>query len=86
MNTATHAAGRRIAGSACIAFGKIGSLVLPWALFTSSDTARASGANSVDSILITLGVLPVLLMTLWIIALGLLLLPDSEGRRQPHGY
>lgn len=90
MNTATHAAGRRIAGWTCIAFGKIGSLMLLWALLTSSDTARASGTNSgtniVDSILTTLGVLPVLLMTLGILALGLRLLLDSEGLGQPHGH
>ncbi|MBN8214862.1 MAG: hypothetical protein J0M09_18205 [Xanthomonadales bacterium] len=88
--TALPANGRRIAGWACIAFGKIGSLMLLWALLTSSDTARASatngGTNIVDSILTTLGVLPVLLMTLGIVALGLRLLLDSEGRRQPHGY
>lgn len=90
MNGATQAAGRRIAGWTCIAFGKIGSLMLLWALLTSSDTARASATNSgthiVDSILTTLGVLPVLLMTLGIVALGLRLLLDSEERRQPHGY
>lgn len=90
MNTATHAAGRRIAGWTCIALGKIGSLMLLWALLTSSDTARASGTNSgtniVDSILTTLGVLPVLLMTLGILALGLRLLLDSEGFGQPHGH
>lgn len=92
--TALPANGRRIAGWICIAFGKIGSLMLLWALLTSSDTARASATNSatnggtniVDSILTTLGVLPVLLMTLGIVALGLRLLLDSEGRRQPHGY
>ena len=90
MNTATHATDRRIAGWTCIALGKIGSLVLLWVLLTSSDTARASATNSgtniVDSILTTLGVLPVVLMTLGIVALGLWLLLDSEGRRQPHGY
>lgn len=90
MNAATQAAGRRIAGWICIAFGKTGSLMLLWALLTSSDTARASatnnGTNIVDSILATLGVLPVLLMTLGIVALGLRLLLDSEERRQPHGY
>ena len=77
---------RRIAGWTCIALGKVGSLMLLWALLTSSDTARADGANIVDSILTTLGVLPVLLMTLGIVALGLRLLLDSEERRQPHGY
>ena len=90
MNTATHAAGRRIAGWTCIAFGKIGSLMLLWALLTSSDTARASGTNSgtnlVDSILSTLGVLPVLLMTLGSVALGVWLLLEHEGVRQPHGH
>jgi hypothetical protein len=90
MNTAKSATGRRIAGWTCIALGKIGSLMLLWALLTSSDTARANATNSstnlVDSILTTLGVLPVLLTTLGIVALGLRLLLDSEERRQPHGY
>lgn len=90
MNAATHATGRRIAGWTCIALGKIGSLMLLWALLTSSDTARASGTNSgtnlVDSILSTLGVLPVLLMTLGSVALGVWLLLEHEGVRQPHGH
>ena len=86
----TRATGRRIAGWTCIALGKIGSLMLLWALLTSSDTARASGTSSgtnlVDSILSTLGVLPVLLMTLGSVALGVWLLLEHEGVRQPHGH
>ena len=77
---------RRIAGWTCIALGKVGSLMLLWALLTSSDTARADGASIVDSALVTVGVLPALLSTLGILALGLWLLLDSEGLRQPHGY
>lgn len=77
---------RRIAGWTCIALGKVGSLMLLWALLTSSDTARADGVNMVDSSLVTIGVLPALLVTLGMIALGLWLLLDSEGLRQPHGY
>lgn len=77
---------RRIAGWSCIALGKVGSLMLLWALLTSSDTARADGASMVDPFLGTIGVLPALLVTLGILALGLWLLLDSEGLRQPHGY
>jgi hypothetical protein len=84
--TTLPANGRRIAGWTCIAFGKIGSLMLLWALLTSSDTARASATNIVDSILATLGVLPVLLMTLGSVALGVWLLLEHEGVRQPHGH
>ncbi len=82
----TPSPARRIAGWSCIALGKVGSLMLLWALLTSSDTARADGASVVDPFLGTIGVLPALLVTLGILALGLWLLLDSEGLRQPHGY
>ncbi len=78
MNTATHAAGRRIAGWTCIALGKIGSLALLWIIITGAESVAGDGSTDTDTLLGLIGIAPLFAMTLGAVAIGLWILLKSE--------
>lgn len=78
MNTATHAAGRRIAGWTCIALGKIGSLALLWVVITGAESAAGDGSAGTETLFGLIGIAPLFAMTLSAVAIGLWILLKSE--------
>jgi hypothetical protein len=81
--SAAHATGRRIAGWACIALGKIGSLLLLWAFISGAESDVGDGATgrhvaSTDALFGLIGIAPLFAMTLGAIVIGVWILLRSE--------
>jgi hypothetical protein len=77
MRTA-HSTGRRIAGWTCIALGKIGSLLLLWAMISGAEPDVGDDATGTDALFGLIGIAPLFTMTLGAIAIGIWILLKSE--------
>jgi len=75
---AMHSTARRIAGWTCIALGKIGSLLLLWAIVSGAEPARSDDAAGADAVFGWFGIAPLFAMTLGTIAIGLWILLGNE--------
>ena len=75
---------RRIAGWSCIALGKIGSLLLLWAIVAGAERGSGDNAAGEDGLFGLfglfglLGVAPLFAMTLGAVAIGLWILTGNE--------
>lgn len=69
---------RRIAGWSCIALGKIGSLLLLWAIVTGAERDFGDNAAGEDGLFGLLGIAPLFAMTLGAVAIGLWILTGNE--------
>jgi len=69
---------RRIAGWSCIALGKIGSLLLLWAIVTGAERGFGDNAAGEDGLFGLLGIAPLFAMTLGAVAIGLWILTGNE--------
>ena len=76
--TAVHSTGRRIAGWSCIALGKIGSLLLLWALITGAEPDAGNDTAGVDALFGLIGIAPLLAITLGTVAIGIWILLRNE--------
>ena len=76
----THA--RRIAGWACIALGKVGSLLLLWAIVAGAERDLGGAATGIgtgtDTLFGLFGIAPLFAMTLGAVAIGLWILMGNE--------
>lgn len=82
MNVA-HSTGRRIAGWTCIALGKIGSLLLLWALISGAepdigDDRAGTHVAGADALLGLIGIAPLFAITLGAVVIGVWILLKSE--------
>ncbi len=69
---------RRIAGWTCIALGKIGSLLLLWAIVTGAERSFGDDAAGKDALFGLFGIAPLFAMTLGAVAIGLWILMGNE--------
>lgn len=72
-----HSTARRIAGWSCIALGKIGSLLLLWAIVTGAERGFGDDGAGKDA-LFGFGIAPLFAMTLGAVAIGLWILMGNE--------
>jgi hypothetical protein len=77
-SSGAHSTGRRIAGWSCIALGKIGSLLLLWALISGAEPDVGDDAAGTDALFGLIGIAPLFAMTLGTIAIGIWILLKSE--------
>ena len=75
---AVHSTARRIAGWTCIALGKIGSLLLLWAIVSGAEPDVSDGAAGTDAMFGLFGIAPLFAMTLGAVAIGLWILMGNE--------
>ena len=68
---------RRIAGWTCIALGKIGSLLLLWAIVSGAERGFGD-APAGDTLFALFGIAPLFAMTLGAVAIGLWILMGNE--------
>ncbi len=76
--TAVHSTARRIAGWTCIALGKIGSLLLLWAIVTGAERGFGDDASGTDGLFGLFGIAPLFAMTLGAVVIGVWILMGSE--------
>lgn len=69
---------RCIAGWSCIALGKIGSLLLLWALMSAAEPDVGDAATGTDALFGLFGIAPLFAVTLGAVAIGLWILMDNE--------
>ncbi len=69
---------RRIAGWTCIALGKVGSLLLLWALMSAAEPDVGDAATGTDALFGLFGIAPLFAVTLGAVAIGLWILMDNE--------
>ena len=69
---------RRIAGWTCIALGKVGSLLLLWAIVTGAERGFGDAVADSDALFGLFGIAPLFAMTLGAVAIGLWILMDNE--------
>ncbi len=72
----THA--RRIAGWSCIALGKVGSVLLLWAIITGAERGLGGAATGTGTLFGLFGIAPLFAMTLGAVAIGLWILMGNE--------
>lgn len=75
---AVHSGARRIAGWSCIALGKIGSLLLLWAIVSGAEPDVGDDAMGTDAVFGLFGIAPLFAMTLGAVAIGLWILMGNE--------
>ena len=78
-----HSGVRRIAGWTCIALGKIGSLLLLWAIVSGAEPDVGEDAMGTDAVfglfgIALFGIVPLFAMTLGAVAIGLRILMGNE--------
>ena len=73
-----HSGVRRIAGWTCIALGKIGSLLLLWAIVSGAEPDVGEDAMGTDAMFGLLGIAPLFAMTLGAVVIGLWILMGNE--------
>ena len=73
-----HSTARRIAGWSCIALGKIGSLLLLWAIVSVAEPDVGDEATGMDAMFGSFGIAPLFAMTLGAVAIGLWILMGNE--------
>lgn len=76
--TAVHSTARRVAGWTCIALGKIGSLLLLWAIVSGAGADPNDDAAGTDALFGGFGIAPLFAMTLGAVAIGLWILMDNQ--------
>lgn len=76
--TAAHSTARQIVGWSCIALGKIGSLMLLWAIVTGAEPDVGDDATGTDALSGLFGIAPLFAMTLGAVAIGLWILMGNE--------
>jgi hypothetical protein len=76
--SAAHSTGRRIAGWTCIALGKIGSMLLLWALISGAEPDIGDDAAGTGALLGLIGIAPLFALTLGVIVIGIWILLKSE--------
>ena len=76
--SAAQATARRIAGWSCIALGKVGSLLLLWALISGAEPDVGDDAVGTDALFGLIGIAPLLAMTLGAVVVGVWILLKSE--------
>ena len=75
---AAHSTGRRISGWTCIALGKIGSLLLLWAIVSGAEPDLNDDATGTDALSGLFDIAPLFAMTLGAIVIGLWILLGNE--------
>ncbi len=75
---AMHSSTRCIAGWTCIALGKIGSLLLLWAIVSAAEPAPGRDAVGTEALFGLFGIAPLFAMTLGVVAIGLWILMGNE--------
>ncbi len=70
---AVHSTARRIAGWTCIALGKIGSLLLLWAIVSGAEPDLSDDAAGMDAVFGVFGIAP-----LFAVAIGVWILMDKK--------
>lgn len=75
---AVHSGARRIAGWTCIALGKIGSLLLLWAIVSGAERGFGDDATRTDALFGVFGIAPLFAMTLGAVVIGLWILMGNE--------
>ncbi len=78
--TSMHSTARRIAGWTCIALGKIGSLLLLWAIVSGAEPDVGDEATGTDAVFGLFGIAPLFAMTLGAVAIGLWILMGDERK------
>ncbi len=73
-----HSTTRRITGWSCIALGKIGSLLLLWAIVSGAEPDVGGEATGMDAMLGSFGIAPLFALTLGAVAIGLWILMGNE--------
>ena len=74
----TQANARRIAGWTCIALGKVGSLLLLWAMISGAESDVSDDARGADALFGLIGIAPLFAMTLGSVVIGIWILLKSE--------
>ncbi len=75
---AMHSTARRIAGWSCITLGKIGSLLLLWAIVSGAEPDVGGNAAGADALFGAFGIAPLFAMTLGAVVIGVWILMGSE--------
>lgn len=69
---------RRIAGWTCIALGKIGSLLLLWAIITGAERGFGDNDSGTEGLSGLFGIAPLFAMTIGAVTIGLWILMGNE--------